>query len=102
MKARLVSNVLQSQFDQQKRPNIPFYGSSTNGLGYTSLTKACSRGQWFGDHCSKYAFSCRGTTRRFVGWLTRSGEMSVNVRTSKEASRRTETSLKSLGLLKIL
>ncbi|GBM01097.1 hypothetical protein AVEN_136646-1 [Araneus ventricosus] len=31
--------------------------------------------------------------RRFVGWLERSGEMSVNARSSKEASRWTETSV---------
>ncbi|GBO20119.1 hypothetical protein AVEN_206673-1, partial [Araneus ventricosus] len=34
--------------------------------------------------------------REFVGWIERSGEIPVNARTSKEANRRTETSVQFL------
>ncbi|GBM96666.1 hypothetical protein AVEN_29484-1 [Araneus ventricosus] len=57
------------------------------------LIKARSHGACSNIPFSKYAlYSAVGmqrifVARGFVGWLKRSGEMSINARTSKEASR---------------
>ncbi|GBN61563.1 hypothetical protein AVEN_15086-1 [Araneus ventricosus] len=58
--------------------------------------------------CSKYPLSPVvglqriAIARGFVGWLERSGEISVNARTSKKTSRRTETSVQVYGLLQLV
>ncbi|GBM62989.1 hypothetical protein AVEN_52-1 [Araneus ventricosus] len=72
-----------------------------DSLFYATNVKLCSHSPWFDVSLSEFvlpfAVGPQGIVfREFLGWLERSGERPANARASKEACRRTETSVQFL------